>query len=130
MGSVITAVTANDVDTNPALTYSLTEDSDVEAIFSIDRFSGKITLCRALDYETRPEYRLKITASDTAHTAHTVMTVKVTDDNDNLPVFTQPSYQATLPGQYNHIFFLCFFFNKLADGILCLSLVQLWTRYS
>jgi protocadherin-16/23 len=88
-------VTANDVDTNPTLTYNL---SDPDGYFSIDRFSGKVTLCRKLDFETRQEYRLQITASDTAHTAQTVLTVKITDDNDNTPQFTKSSYQATLPG--------------------------------
>ncbi|KAJ9587766.1 hypothetical protein L9F63_018792, partial [Diploptera punctata] len=46
---------------------------------------------------TRREYRLKVTASDTAHTAHTVLTIRVTDVNDNPPVFMLPSYQASLP---------------------------------
>ncbi|KAL1139417.1 hypothetical protein AAG570_006401 [Ranatra chinensis] len=94
VGSVLTSVTANDVDTNPTITYNL---SDSDGYFSIDRFSGKVTLCHELDYETRQEYRLHITASDTAHTAQTVLTVKVIDDNDNTPKFIQPSYQATLP---------------------------------
>ncbi|KAG8311195.1 condensed mesenchymal cell proliferation [Homalodisca vitripennis] len=96
VGSVITTVSANDVDTNPALTYSLQEDPKVEGVFSIDRFSGKVILRRPLDYESRQEYRLKITASDTAHTAVTVLTVKVTDDNDNPPIFSQSSYKANL----------------------------------
>ncbi|XP_054259476.1 protein dachsous-like [Macrosteles quadrilineatus] len=96
VGSVITTVSANDVDTNPSLTYSLQEDPKLEGVFSIDRFSGKVILGKRLDFETRQEYRLKITASDTAHTAETVLTVKVTDDNDNAPVFSQTSYKTNL----------------------------------
>lgn len=96
---MITTVSANDVDTNPALTYSLEEDPKVEGVFSIDRFSGKVILGSQLDYESEQEYRLKITASDTAHTAATELTVKITDDNDNPPVFRQASYKANLQGE-------------------------------
>ncbi|CAH1396739.1 unnamed protein product [Nezara viridula] len=94
VGSVLTSITANDVDTNPALTYNLSDPEDGK--FSIDRFSGRVTLCHQLDYESVKEYRLGITASDTAHTAHTILTVIVTDSNDNPPVFSQPNYHATL----------------------------------
>lgn len=110
VGTVLTAVTANDVDTNPALTYGFSADSDSEpgsseseasglGVFSIDRFSGKVTLVRRLDFENRREYRLRVTASDTAHTARTVLTIRVTDVNDSPPTFMQSSYQATLPGE-------------------------------
>lgn len=112
---MLTAVTANDVDTNPALTYGFSTDSDSEAgiseaeatglgVFSIDRFSGKITLVQRLDFESQREYHLRVTASDTAHTARTVLTIRVTDVNDNPPIFMQSSYQATLPGEYHAIF--------------------------
>ncbi|XP_014247424.1 protein dachsous [Cimex lectularius] len=94
VGSVLTSITANDVDTNPALTYNL---SDSDGNFSIDRFSGKVTLCHKLDYERKKSYKLNIMASDTAHTATTMLTILVTDGNDNPPQFTQPSYHATIP---------------------------------
>jgi protocadherin-16/23 len=112
---VLTSVTANDVDTNPALTYGFSTESDSEVdsseaetsgfgVFSIDRFSGKVILVRRLDFESQREYRLRVTASDTAHTARTVLTIRVTDVNDNAPVFMQSSYQASLPGEYSVIF--------------------------
>lgn len=89
------------MDTNPALTYSFSSDSEETIInmFSIDRFSGKVILSKNLDYETQQEYHLKITASDTAHTAHTMLTIRVTDVNDNQPIFQQPAYHALLPGK-------------------------------
>jgi protocadherin-16/23 len=115
VGTVLTAVTANDVDTNPALTYGFSTDSDSETgineaedtglgVFSIDRFSGKITLVQCLDFESQREYHLRVTASDTAHTARTVLTIRVTDVNDNPPIFMQSSYQASLPGEYHVVF--------------------------
>lgn len=103
LGTVLTAITANDVDTHPALTYSFLTHDTVAASdgpFAMDRFSGKVTLTRHLDYETRREYQLRVVSSDSAYTAVTQLTVKVTDENDNAPVFTQTSYEATLAGRH------------------------------
>lgn len=97
MGTVLTTVSANDVDTNPALIYSFA-DEDVDDTFAIDRFSGRIVLKRHLDYETKQEYGLKIAASDTSHIAYTTLSIRVTDVNDNAPVFQQPAYHISLPG--------------------------------
>lgn len=66
-------------------------------MFSIDKFSGKITLALPLDHEARAEYMLQVEASDKAHIAMTSITVKVVDENDNSPIFTQQAYQVALP---------------------------------
>lgn len=66
--------------------------------FSIDKFSGKVILQRQLDYEDRQEYQLRIIASDTAHVAQTTLTIRVTDVNDNYPIFQQAAYHSLLPG--------------------------------
>lgn len=100
VGSVLTAVTANDVDTSPTLSYTLLEGFASDT-FNIDQFSGKILLKRPLDYETTKQYRLNIAASDMLHTAQTVLTLNVVDYNDNTPVFSQHYYQATIPGKDN-----------------------------
>lgn len=105
----MTTVTANDVDTNPAITYSFMtgfhnntdfEDANDVAttIFSIDKFSGKVILQKPLDYEERQEYQLRILASDTAHVAQTTLTIRVKDVNDNYPIFQQAAYHSNLPG--------------------------------
>lgn len=102
-------MSANDVDTNPAITYSFLtgtqNETDFEdandiatTIFSIDKFSGKVILQKHLDYEDRQEYQLKIVASDTAHVAQTTLTIRVTDVNDNSPIFQQTAYHSSLPG--------------------------------
>lgn len=98
LGTVLTTVSANDVDTNPALTYSFAGD-EVDDTFAIDRFSGRIVLKRHLDYETKQEYDLKIAASDTSHIAYTTLSIRVTDVNDNVPIFQQPAYHVSLPGK-------------------------------
>lgn len=48
IGTVLTTITANDVDTNPPLTYSFAYEIDKSYLeyFAIDRFSGKIILKR------------------------------------------------------------------------------------
>ncbi|XP_068225068.1 protein dachsous-like, partial [Palaemon carinicauda] len=96
VGTVITTITANDVDTNPAITYNFATNGNPHNMFSIDKFSGKITLAVPLDHETRAEYMLQVEASDAAHVARTSITVQVLDENDNSPLFTQQAYQVTL----------------------------------
>lgn len=105
IGTALTTVTANDVDTYPTLTYSIAKESggDVLGFFGIDRYSGKVVLKKRLDFENQQEFRLLITASDSAHIAQTTLTVKVTDVNDNAPVFSQPAYYATLPGTSTYL---------------------------
>nr|XP_022912562.1 protein dachsous isoform X1 [Onthophagus taurus] len=99
VGTVLTSVTANDVDTNPPLVYSFAADNDKESLknFSIDRYNGKVILKKKLDFENQQEYNLRISASDSAHIAYSTLTIRVTDINDNPPVFTQNAYYATLP---------------------------------
>ncbi|XP_023032454.1 protein dachsous [Drosophila willistoni] len=104
LGSVITSISANDVDTHPTLTYRLGSDSSVarenQGIFALDRYSGKLVLKRRLDYESQQEYQLEIIASDAAHEARTMLTLRVGNENDNAPVFLAqqpPAYFAQLP---------------------------------
>lgn len=93
---MLTSVTANDVDTYPALKYSITQGDNS---FSIDRYSGKVVLNQPLDFETKKLYKINITASDNEHVARTTLTIKVTDVNDNSPVFDDISYNRILPGK-------------------------------
>lgn len=98
VGSVLTTITANDVDTHPTLTYGFAEgDGNPESLFAVDRFSGRITLAGGtLDHERQPSYHLRLRVSDTAHVAETLVTVHVTDVNDNAPRFSRPSYHAVV----------------------------------
>ncbi|KAJ0175823.1 hypothetical protein K1T71_008982 [Dendrolimus kikuchii] len=94
VGTVLTSVTANDVDTYPALKYAIIQGDNR---FSIDRYSGKVVLNKPLDFETKQSYEVNITASDSEHVAKTTLTIKVTDVNDNSPVFDDISYDKMLP---------------------------------
>lgn len=99
MGTVLTTITANDVDSSPALTYRFGNVTN-PGPFSIDRYSGKIVLRKRLDAETRSEYTLQVIASDGMHEATTDLTIRVTDINDNAPQFLQTVYVAVLSGRY------------------------------
>ena len=100
VGSVVTTITANDVDSHPSLTYSFPEGTNPGGVFTMDRWSGRITLAQPLDAERQKSYMLHVTASDAAHVAQTKITINIRDENDNPPVFHQNSYQVSLPGKH------------------------------
>jgi Cadherin domain len=56
-------------------------------VFSIDKFSGVVSLLRPMDREEGEQYTLIISASDGAHKATTEVQVLVKDENDCAPVF-------------------------------------------
>ena len=90
---MVTQVVANDVDLSSTITYSFSHNSSANSPFAIDRYTGAITLTQALDYEEQKEYTLTVWASDSLHEASGEVRVQVLDVNDNVPVFTQLSYQ-------------------------------------
>uniref|UniRef100_A0A8C6SHA9 Dachsous cadherin-related 1a n=1 Tax=Neogobius melanostomus TaxID=47308 RepID=A0A8C6SHA9_9GOBI len=96
IGTIITQVTGNDVDSGPALSYTLHLGPDSEGLFGIHRFGGGVSLTAPLDYEKRSWYTLTIHASDSKHHSEANLTVLVQDVNDNCPVFTQELYQVTV----------------------------------
>ncbi|XP_063060967.1 protocadherin-16 [Engraulis encrasicolus] len=97
IGTVITQVTGNDVDSGPALSYSLHLDEHAEGKFGIHRFGGGVSLTAPLDFEERTWYTVTIRSSDSRHYSEANLTVLVEDVNDNAPTFTQDLYQVTLP---------------------------------
>ncbi|KAJ8275586.1 hypothetical protein COCON_G00073380, partial [Conger conger] len=97
IGTEITQVTGNDVDSGPALSYSLQLDAHSQGKFGIHRYGGGVSLTAALDFEERTWYTLTIRASDSKHQSEANLTVLVEDVNDNAPIFTQDLYQVTLP---------------------------------
>lgn len=103
LGTVLTVMSANDVDQSPHLIYSFVDEPLCDSsAFSIDRFSGKIILRERLDYETKQEYQLIVMASDSAHVVRTTLTIRVVDVNDNAPLFQHPAYHVALPGKTHY----------------------------
>ena len=87
-------VSAEDLDEgeNGFVTYSFSGEGLSEE-FEIDPISGAITVRSELDYETRQQYVLNITASDSGdqpRVTNLILTVDVIDENDNSPVFLNP----------------------------------------
>lgn len=56
VGSLVRLITANDRDRNPTLLYDFTPNGNPGNTFTIDRFSGRITLAKPLDHEVRKHY--------------------------------------------------------------------------
>ncbi|XP_026154669.1 protocadherin-16-like [Mastacembelus armatus] len=96
IGTVITQVTGNDVDSGPALSYTLHQDTNIQGMFGIHRYGGGVSLTGPLDFEERTWYTLTIRSSDSKHQSEANLTVLVEDVNDNAPIFTQDMYQVTI----------------------------------
>ncbi|NXJ66468.1 CDHR2 protein, partial [Rostratula benghalensis] len=66
--------------------------------FSVDSWSGNVTLKNYLDRETQPRLTINVSVSDIANTpVSRKLTVIVEDRNDNAPVFHNLPYQASIP---------------------------------
>ncbi|RWS13519.1 Cadherin-like protein 3 [Dinothrombium tinctorium] len=96
IGSIISALTANDVDTFPPLTYvkHKLDMDDSDHIFDIGLYTGKITLKSAISgFEraaTPKVYKLNIFASDSLHSAETQVVVKIKRNENEF--FTNDSF--------------------------------------
>ncbi|KAM9729569.1 protocadherin-16 [Menidia menidia] len=97
IGTEITLVTGNDVDSSPALSYSLHLDPTSLGKFGIHRYSGGVSLTGPLDFEEKTWYTLTVQATDSQHQTEANITIVVEDVNDNAPAFTHDLYQITLP---------------------------------
>ena len=89
--SVITVAGAEDLDegTNGIVTYTLSGE-DLNDEFIISSLTGAISVGRLLDYETRQQYVLNITAQDGGNPPRQdllIVTVNLQDENDNAPEF-------------------------------------------
>ena len=122
IGDIIATVQATDQDNRGEITYSSSSHTNV---FVIDQFSGNITLIQELDYEMTQEYILTIEASDNdivqgvePRTGTTMITIMVTDVNDNRPVCTSNLHNVDLEtGTYNYIPLLRLFCSDEDNGM-------------
>ncbi|XP_041349529.1 cadherin-23-like [Gigantopelta aegis] len=101
VGTSIITVVANDVDSagnqNNAITYALTD-----AFFQINPSTGEITTTAALNRESIPSHYLTVTAYDRtlggagSLTGTSVVTVDLSDVNDNAPVVSGTPYDLSI----------------------------------
>eukprot|EP00066_Takifugu_rubripes_P030712 XP_011619978.1 PREDICTED: protocadherin Fat 2-like [Takifugu rubripes] len=106
-GTTVIQVTANDPDTesNGLVTYSLEalpeeKEADVLEMFSIDGESGWITTTQEADCEAAGVYRFSVVATDHGSSvklsSSVLVEVRVTDENDNPPKFSDDLYRGSV----------------------------------
>lgn len=113
-GTVLLAVKAVDKDEgrNGYVEYSLDDVAAVDAdgaplgggqdddvMFSLGAADGLLRVAGRLDRESRPAYRITVTARDRGDPPRATTTdvlVRVLDENDNSPVFDPKQYSATV----------------------------------
>lgn len=103
VNNVIVTVLAVDSDSNKEpngiVRYKITGGNEKNKFF-LDPISGKVSILEPLDYDLVQEYRLTITVTDLGFEpkqAMGLLTVQVSDINDNPPTFNQSVYEAFLP---------------------------------
>ena len=106
IGTSILTVAAKDEDSdvNAMIRYQLKNSAEFNdsSHFHIDQTRGVILVKQKLDHERRTRLRFLVTAIDSgvpALTADVLVTVHVTDLNDNPPRFDQPSYECNITDQ-------------------------------
>lgn len=98
LGSTILTVSASDSDQGPngMIRYEISAGNERKE-FGVDPISGAVTILQPLDYDTIQEYHLNITAEDLGFNPKrttAMLTITLTDINDNSPTFNQTSYDA------------------------------------
>lgn len=98
LGSTILTVSAADLDAGPngMIRYTISGGNERKE-FAVDERSGAVTILQPLDYDVVQEYHLNITAEDFGFrplSTVAMLTVTLTDINDNAPVFNQTVYDA------------------------------------
>uniref|UniRef100_A0A673ZS26 FAT atypical cadherin 2 n=1 Tax=Salmo trutta TaxID=8032 RepID=A0A673ZS26_SALTR len=74
--------------------YHIKSNSDSPK-FKINPKTGIIVTSESFDFEKKSRFEFDVIANHGEAETHIV--VEITDENDNAPIFTKPSYQATLP---------------------------------
>ncbi|RMC07431.1 hypothetical protein DUI87_16899 [Hirundo rustica rustica] len=67
-----------------------------DSSFDADKGVGSIVIAKPLDAEQRSMYNMTVEVTDGTNIATTQVLIKVLDNNDNGPEFSQPSYDATI----------------------------------
>ncbi|XP_037402670.1 protocadherin Fat 3a isoform X1 [Pygocentrus nattereri] len=73
-----------------------TEGGDDESVFDVEKGVGTIIIAKPLDAEQRSFYNLTLEVTDGTNVAYTQVHITVMDNNDNAPVFSQPTYDITM----------------------------------
>ncbi|XP_041822090.1 protocadherin Fat 1a [Chelmon rostratus] len=102
IGTSILQVEAKDSDTgnNQEVFFQLVEEKGKSSdYFTIDRDTGMISTAQVLDHEETQQHKLRVRVVDggvPALSSDVIVTIDVTDLNDNAPVFTEHTYKTTV----------------------------------
>ncbi|KAF5895565.1 B-cadherin-like isoform X1 [Clarias magur] len=78
--------------------YSITGEGADQGLFTVNKYSGKLSVTKPLDRETKHEYVLQAHATVNGRKEHlNDITIHVIDQNDNKPVFTQGQFRGSVP---------------------------------
>nr|XP_057936456.1 protocadherin Fat 3a isoform X2 [Doryrhamphus excisus] len=72
------------------------EGGNTDHVFDVEKAMGTIIIAKPLDAEQRSFYNITVQATDGIHIASTQVYITVTDNNDNDPVFSQPTYDVKI----------------------------------
>ncbi|XP_029965049.1 protocadherin Fat 3 isoform X3 [Salarias fasciatus] len=72
------------------------EGGSSDSVFDVEKAVGTIIIAKPLDAEQRSFYNLTVQATDGTSTAYTQVHITVMDNNDNPPIFSQPTYDVTI----------------------------------
>uniref|UniRef100_A0AAZ3SUG1 Protocadherin Fat 3 n=1 Tax=Oncorhynchus tshawytscha TaxID=74940 RepID=A0AAZ3SUG1_ONCTS len=73
-----------------------TEGGNTDSLFDIEKGVGTIIIAKPLDAEQRSFYNMTVEVTDGTNSAATQVHITVLDNNDNAPVFSQPTYDITI----------------------------------
>ncbi|XP_046696302.1 cadherin-1-like [Silurus meridionalis] len=83
------------------IVYSLTGEGanqDPVGVFMVDKINGWLSVTTSLDREKKNEYVLQVHyTGEGINEPPTEITIRVIDQNDNKPIFTQDPFQGTVP---------------------------------
>uniref|UniRef100_A0A4W6EXE5 FAT atypical cadherin 1a n=1 Tax=Lates calcarifer TaxID=8187 RepID=A0A4W6EXE5_LATCA len=102
IGTSILQVEAKDSDTgnNQEVFFQLVEEKGKSSdYFTIDRDTGTISTAQILDHEEIQQHKLRVRVVDggvPALSSDVIVTIDVTDLNDNAPAFTEHTYKTTI----------------------------------
>nr|XP_029518058.1 protocadherin Fat 4 [Oncorhynchus nerka] len=96
VGTAIRTLSARDKDKemNGLITYNITTGND-KGLFAVNSKTGVLSLANHLDFEEKQKHELRVTANDggwIAKTSYVMVTIHVTDVNDNPPIFEPDEY--------------------------------------
>lgn len=98
-GSTVVRAVAEDLDSgvNARIQYTLSDES--QEYFTIDSQTGIIDTRVSFDREINSSFILSVTATDLGEpplSSNTTLTVSISDENDNPPVFAQENYTVSV----------------------------------